>query len=75
MTRKILEVLLKQTLSQITQIQRHIRLCKYVIKTSSRQESCTRASRDLDRALCELSDLEVSRDRLREEINNSNFKG
>jgi len=65
---------LQVVLEQIKHLQRHIRLCDRTIRTAIHQETKNRAMRDKCRAENELFDLEVDRDRLREEIEGLDFK-
>ena len=64
---------LRIILEQIKHLQRHINLCRRMIRTATHPETKDRARADMDRARNEVLDLEVIRDRLREEIEGSDF--
>lgn len=62
---------LGQVLEKIRVLQRHIRLCRRVIRVGTQEKSRERAAADLECAKLELSELEDKRDHLRDEIESS----
>lgn len=60
-------------LRQIANLQRFIRLCRRLLRSAVKTETRTRAITEIDRAKAEIEDLQVVRDRLRDEAENLDF--